>query len=202
MLHRVMDSLGLEVVGIARSGAGAIPLILLVKPDLVLVDLSMPDQNGFGVVEELRQNKATCRFLAFTGVMNAHAIERLVEMRFDGMVSKTSGIQELVEGVQAVLAGRTYICRLFNRARSEQKGCSNHPSRFLTQREVEVLSLIGEAKSDEDIAGVLRLSAASVQGYRTKLLHKLGLHGSPQLVRYAGEHGYTEFARRRAQPNS
>lgn len=196
MLRRVMNDLGVEVVGAARGGSEAVDSILTLQPDVVILDLSMPEQSGFEIVEELRRRKATSRFLAFSGVTSLHAVDRIMETRFDGIVSKMSGVSELVEAVKTVLSGQTYVCKLFAEIRREHRSRPNHPSRLLTPREVQVLALIGEAKSNEEIASELGLSAASVQGVRAKLISKLNLQGTPQLVRYAHEHGYTEFARR------
>lgn len=195
LLRRVMSEIDVEVVGTASGGGGVVGQVLEAAPDLVVLDLSMPDQSGFDIVAELRARDAECRFLAFTGVNSMHAIERIAEMRFDGIVSKTSRIQELVDGVKAVLSGKTYACKLFTDLRKEQKGKTDHPSQLLTPREIQVLSLIGKAQSDAQIAAVLGISSTTVQGFRTKLMHKLGMTGTPQLVRFANEHGYAEFGK-------
>ncbi|MFH1496309.1 MAG: response regulator transcription factor [Verrucomicrobiota bacterium] len=197
MLCRVMREAGIEVAGVARSGAEAVSAVLSTRPDLVVVDLSMPDQTGFDVVTELRASGAPCRFLAFTGVTSIHAIERIWDTRFDGIVSKMSPLNELLDAVRSVLSGQVYVCRLFAEVRREQRRRPDNPSRVLTAREVQVLSLIGEARADGEIAELLQLSSTTVQGVRTRLINKLGLNGTPQLVRFANEHGYTEFAKDR-----
>ncbi len=196
MLRQLMQSMFITVAGEARSGAEAIPLILETSPDLVIVDLSMPDQNGFEIVEELRMKGANCRFLAFTGTMGTHAIERLHQMRFDGIVSKMSRISELADGIKAVLAGRSYCCPLLRAVRMKHMHSTTCPANLLTRREVEVLAYIGEAKSDQEIAQSLDIAPSTVQGVRRNLLHKLGLDSTPHLVCFAREKGYTEFASR------
>ncbi len=195
MLRRVMRDIDVDVVGEARTGAEAVPAILAAQPDLVVLDLSMRDMSGFEIATALRAHGDRSRLLAFTGVTCLHAIDRLHEMRFDGAVSKMSRLQELLDGVVAVLGGKAYMCQLLGGIRREQRTDPGHPSRILTPREVEVLALVGQAKSNEEIAQTLGISALSVQSVRSKLIGKLGLQGSPQLVRYANEHGYAEFAR-------
>jgi DNA-binding NarL/FixJ family response regulator len=202
MLRQLMHDMVVDVAGDARSGLEAIPKILETNPYLVIVDLSMPQQNGFDIVEELRGRGADCRFLAFTGTMGTHAIERLHQMRFDGIVSKLSRITELAEGVKAVLAGRSYCCPLFKAARAKHLHNPSCPANFLTKREVEVLALIGEAKSDREIALNLDIAPSTVQGVRGTLMYKLGLASTSHLVCFAREKGYTEFAARRSvQPS-
>jgi DNA-binding NarL/FixJ family response regulator len=119
-------------------------------------------------------------------------------MRFDGIVSKLSRISELVEGVKAVLAGRSYCCPLFKAARASHFQNPSRATNLLTKREMEVLALIGEAKSDQEIAQNLRIAPSTVQGVRGTLMYKLGLASTPQLVCFALEKGYTEFAPRRS----
>lgn len=198
MLRQLMHDMFINVAGDARSGAEAIPKILQTNPDLVIVDLSLPDQNGFEIVEELRTKGANCRFLAFTGAMGTHAIERLHQMRFEGIVSKMSRMSELAEGVKAVLAGRSYCCPLLKAVRIKHMHSTTCPANLLTRREVEVLAFIGEAKSDEEIAHSLDIAPSTVQGVRRNLLYKLGLNSTPHLVCFAREKGYTEFASRRS----
>jgi two-component system, NarL family, response regulator NreC len=193
-----MHDIGIEIAGEAHSGAEAIPLILETTPDLVIMDLSMPQKNGFEIVEDLRSKGASCRFLAFTGTTGTHAIERLHQMRFDGIVSKLSRISELVEGVKTVLAGRSYCCPLLKAARTKHFQGPACPANLLTRREVEVLTLIGEAKTDPEIAQILSIAPSTVQGVRGDLLYKLGLQSTPQLVCFSREKGYTEFASRRS----
>jgi DNA-binding NarL/FixJ family response regulator len=198
MLRKLIIDLHYEVSGDARTGAEAIPLILETNPDLVILDLSMQPQNGFEVMEELRAKSARCRFLVFTGAVGAHTVERLHRMRLHGIVSKRSNVTELEEGVKAVLAGRRYCCPHFESARVKQMNNASSPANLLTRREVEVLALIGEAKSDDDIACSLDIAPSTVQGVRGTLMYKLGLQSTPQLVCFAREEGYTEFAVRRA----
>ena len=197
MVRGLMHDMGVEVAGEARNGTEGIPMILETKPDLVIMDLSMPYPNGFEIAGELRAKGATCRYLIFTGVVGTHAIERLHQMRFEGIVSKMSRTSELVEAIKAVLAGRSYCCALFKTARAQHMKSTNCPASILTRREVEVLSLIGEAKSDMEIAQNLDLASSTVQGVRTSLIQKLALPGTPHLVRFAREQGYAEFAQRR-----
>ena len=76
MLKQLMDEMSIDVAGTANTGPEAIPLILATQPDLVIMDLSMPHQNGFEIVEELRAKRVNCRFLAFTGTIGMHALSR------------------------------------------------------------------------------------------------------------------------------
>jgi two-component system, NarL family, response regulator EvgA len=197
MVRVLLRDMDVAVVGEARNGTEAIPMILETRPDLVMMDLSMPCKNGFEIAEELRAKGATCRYLIFTGVVATHAIERLHQMRFDGIVSKMSRTCELIEAIKAVLAGQSYCCALFKTVRAQHMKSANCPANILTRREVEVLSLIGEAKSDMEIARNLDLASSTVQGVRTSLIQKLALPGTPHLVRFAREQGYAEFAQRR-----
>ena len=197
MLRRLITDMGGEIAGAVTSGVEAVPMILETAPDLVILDLSLPKKNGFEIVEELRARGARCRFLVFTGAVANHALERLHQMRFDGVVSKLSRISELSEGIGTVLSGRSYCCPLLKAKKTEYLQSRNCPVNLLTRREIEVLTFIGEAKSDDEISENLNLAPSTIQGVRKSLMHKLGFHSSPHLVRFAREAGYTEFAQRR-----
>ena len=193
LLRDLLTAMGLSVIAEAEDGERACELILAHKPDLVILDLGLPDINGFTVVERVRNGGFDGPFLALTGELRPYVVQRIYEMKFAGAVSKRAPQSEWKKGILAVLEGKTYRCRHFLEQRAGQLADPLSPSKLLTNRETEILGLIGLAKSDDEIARVLRISPSTVHGVRTNLMKKLDSPSTPKLVRFSQEKGYAAF---------
>ena len=179
-----------EVCAEAEDGRRALALAVVLKPDLVVVDVAMPGLNGIDVTRRLR------RLLPKTGVLvlTMHHTASLVEDALDagalGYVLKSDPIDVLVSAVQHVLTGQTYVSpQLCAEPTVTTFGKSaNRLKDPLTRREREVLQLLSEGHGNKEIGSELGISTKTAETHRARLMTKLGLHSLASLVRYAVRH--------------
>lgn len=189
LLERLQD---FEVVGEAGDGRQVLVLVEQLRPDLVLMDITMPGLNGLDATQRIRKRFPATRVL----VLSAHANEEYVAqaLRHDasGYLLKGCGLAELELAVRAVARGEVYLTPAvsrqvvhdyLNRLKSGQRGSP------LTSRQREILQLIAEGRSTKEVANELGLSVKTVESHRTHLMERLGVRGIQALVRYAIREG-------------
>ena len=193
-----------EVVGEAGDGRRAVEVVLATAPDLVLLDLHLPNLDGFGVVAALRQAQPEVRILVLSSHCDNYTVFRVEHAHIQGFVDKnTSAVAVLKQAIAAVSAGRVYFSETFRRLKAERHRDPHSFDKLLTDREQAVLTLIGEPLTDREIARRLGIAPETAEKHRFNLLRKLGLQTSAELVRYAADHGFTLTASRgggRAMP--
>jgi len=164
-----------EVVGEATDGRRALALAVVLKPDLVVLDVGMPGLNGIDLTRELRRHVPNAEVL----VLSMHDDESLVEAAIDagarGYVLKSDNVDVLREGVRAALAHRHYL----------SASLSFEWLKRLTTREREVLQLLSEGCSNKEIGALLGISEKTAETHRARIMAKLGIHSVAKLVRYA-----------------
>jgi len=185
---------GFVVVGEASDGHEAIRLARESSPDVALLDVSMPLLNGIDAAREIRRLVPQTRILMLT----VHAEDRylLAALRAGarGFVSKTQAAHDLVQAIDEVMRGQTYVSPVLARAVVEAYlSGADSPRDPLTARERQVLQLFAEGKSTRESANLLTLSVKTVQCHRSNLMHKLNIHNGPGLVRYALRNGYIQL---------
>lgn len=190
----ITTKLGLEVVGEAGDGIEAIRLVRRLQPDLLLIDLSMPNMGGIEAIKQIKQCSSKTKIL----VVSMHATEKYLRVALqvgvDGYLLKMADQNEFQVAVQAVLAGKSYISSEFNSFvldtyRSHKKSNEQSSLDILTNREREVLKLVAEGNSNKEIAGLLCISPKTVDNHRTNIMRKLDLHSALDLSNYSREHG-------------
>ena len=187
-----------KVVGEAADGRSAVQLVLETAPDLVLLDLHLPNLDGFGVVEALQQAMPGIRILVLSSHCDDYTVYRAERAHLQGFVDKnTNTVAILKKAITAVSQGRTYFSAEFLRIKEARHGNPHSFDKLLTDRERGVLALIGEPFHDREIAPRLGLAEDTVEKHRFNILRKLGLQGTAELVRYAQDHGFTLAALRR-----
>lgn len=187
-----------KVVGEASDGAGAVQLVLKTAPDLVLLDLHLPNLDGFGVVAALQRAVPGLRILVLSSHCDDYTVFRAERAHVHGFVDKnTNTVAVLKKAITAVSEGRTYFSEEFLRLKEARHKNPNSFDKLLTDRERDVLALIGEPFHDREIAARLGLAEETVEKHRFNILRKLGLAGTAELVRYAQDHGFTLAAPRR-----
>ena len=187
-----------EVVGEAADGRSAVQLVLQAAPDLVLLDLHLPNLDGFGVVEALQQATPGIRILVLSSHCDDYTVYRAEKAHLQGFVDKnTNTVAILKKAITAVSQGRTYFSTEFRRIKEARHGNPHSFDKLLTDRERGMLALIGEPFHDREIATRLGLAEDTVEKHRFNILRKLGLQGTAELVRYAQDHGFTLAALRR-----
>ena len=170
----------MKIIGIEGVPESAIENIILKKPDLVFIDVEMPRMTGFDVVKEVRKSLPGQDFIFVTGY-NQYAIKAIKNEAFDFLV-KPVDIDELKETIER------YRKRL--KTKPKESVCKDLDKlKCLTERELEVLTLIGQHKTAGQIAEELYLSKHTVDTHRKNILEKAGLHKTSELVVFARENG-------------
>jgi DNA-binding NarL/FixJ family response regulator len=188
----------IEVAGEAEDGLEAMRKIRKLKPDLVLLDLSMPKMGGISVMKEVKREFPDTRILALTIHESDQYVLEAFDAGTDGYCIKDASRQELILAVDSVLAGKTYISpgisgQVMEGYITGRKKMKKH-SRWetVTQREREVLKLLAEGHTNNEISDFLSISVKTVEKHRANLIAKLDLHNVAQLTAYAIEKGLIE----------
>ena len=181
----------IEVIGEAADGLQAIEHVRRLRPDLVLMDISMPGTGGLAATEQIVKQFPGIHVLALTVHEGEEYFFRMLAMGASGYVLKGASSSEMVSAIRAVHSGGTYLHPsvagklVDGYLRRPRRGKERDGHATLTPRETEVLLLIGEGKTNQEIAKNLCLSPNTVQTHRTRIMDKLGLHSRPQLIKYA-----------------
>jgi DNA-binding NarL/FixJ family response regulator len=184
-----------EVVGEAEDGLEAVRCTETMKPDLVLMDLSMPRMNGMGAIQEIKKKCPDTKILVLTVHKTEEYILATLKAGADGYVLKDATHSELMLAMDCVFSGRCYlspgisekVIEGYLEGRRSVKTVSSWDS--LTQREREILKMIAEGYKNKDIADYLCISAKTVEKHRANLMKKLDLHSASSLTAFAMEKG-------------
>jgi DNA-binding NarL/FixJ family response regulator len=188
------EELGHEIVGVASDGEEAVRVVASMRPDLLLLDLDLPRMNGFAVADALRKVSRATRIVVLTSSRASYILYRIERAGFDGYIDKgTSSLGALREAIAAVAHGRRYHSPIFTAVRDARRRDPIGFDKVLTDREQEVLSLIGLSMNDEEIGGNLGICAKTAETFRHRILKKLGVRGTPKLIRFAIEKGFGQF---------
>jgi DNA-binding NarL/FixJ family response regulator len=186
----------LEVTGEAASAAEAIERVAELKPDVLLLDISMPGGGGIGALEGLRKASPATRVLMLTMHDEPEYLRVALVSGAAGFILKNAAGAELLSAIRTVHLGRTYVdptlagSALKNiLAAADARGDGENAADRLSPREVEVLRQLALGYTNKEIANRLTLSVKSVETYRARVSEKLGLSGRAELFRYALENG-------------
>jgi len=195
-LRSLLESRGnFEVVGEAADGMEAIRRINELAPDLVLLDLNMPKMGGISVIKEIKNQSHETKILALTMYKDEEFILETFKSGVNGYCIKSSSSEELLMAIRAVLAGKQYVSPEISdkvlegyiEGRKTIKKKSSWDT--LTQREREVLKLVGEDYQNKEIADYLCISPKTVEKHRANIMQKLDLHSASALTAVAIEKG-------------
>lgn len=187
----------MEVVGEAADGQTALDVIRALRPDVAVVDITMPTLNGVELTTALKQSTSGARILILTAHEEQGYLHRLLEAGVAGYVLKRSASHELIRAIRAVAEGQTYldasvvrdvVYGLVNRSSAGKPGGSSDEA--LSDRERQVLRSIARGYSNKEIASQLDVSIKSVETYKARSMEKLGLHSRAEIVRYALDRGW------------
>ena len=177
-----------EIIGKAASGHDAISICLSQRPDLLILDLPLSKLSGIEVMRRLKAERVAPRLLVYAETICVNAIRDVLNCRPEGFVQKSEGLDVLLEGIKAVLAGCRYFTPLAS-ALFDESRVKHSVSIGLTRREREVIQMIAEGHSSKEIANCLEIKAKTVENHRQNLMDKLHVHSIAGLTRYALKEG-------------
>lgn len=188
LLERAED---IQIAGEARDGQEAVELAGRLKPDVVLMDLSMPRLNGTLALERIRSMRLPTKVIILSMYSNPSLVRQALRSGARGYLLKHAVTEELLLAVRAACRDEVYLSPSISEAllaaapEGASAGGDSDPSDGLTTREKEVLKLIAEGKTNGDIARILSLSVKTVEKHRANLMGKLNIHDLTGLVRAA-----------------
>ncbi len=182
------------VVSNDQTGRAALKSIESHQPDVVLLDLGMPDMEARALISSTRRVAPRAKIIAVTAQCNPANVQLIQESQLDGYVDKvTDGLKRIPEAVNAALAGVRTFPSWIRQALDSLSTMPHSFAKVLNKREQRVLALIGQSENDEQIARAMGYSVYSAQACRSRIMRKLGLPGTPALIRYAIENGFTRL---------
>jgi len=184
----------LRVVGEAENGNEAVARLVEFQPDVAVLDLDMPGQDGFAVVRAAQAAKLAVKVIFLTMHNNEEILHRALDLGIAGYVLKDGAIAEIVNAIRAVAGGRNFISPelstyLLNRANRASRLTESKPTiNDLTPTERTILKMIAAEKTSKQIADELCISVRTVEHHRSNICEKLDLHGFNALVKFAITH--------------
>lgn len=182
-----------ELVGEAETGAQAIALAERLRPDLVILDVRLPDRDGLEVCQEITQRFPDTRVLILTAYLNEEFIVRAIEAGASGYVLKRAGSRELIQALEALARGEAILDpavtqKVLEQFRQRSRAAQADAFKDLTPRERLILARIAEGKTNKEIAEELFLTEKTVRNYVSIILDKLGLSNRVEAAAYALRH--------------
>ena len=182
----------IEVVGEAKDGSETLELAGTLHPDVVLLDVTMPPENGIKTAKRLKAAHPEIVLLFLTMHEDEALLHEALRAGAAGYVTKRAEEAEILQAIHAVIHGDIYVHPAMTRALLHRPVTTEHrrgmPEVSLTRRELDVLRLLAKGNTNRQIAGVLDLSMRTVENHRANLMGKLGLVSRVELVSYAEEH--------------
>jgi two-component system response regulator NreC len=186
----------MAVVGQARTGAEAVALSQALKPAVLVLDVGLPDIDGFEVLEQIKAHTPGVCVIMISGTNSEQYIQRAVRSGASGYVVKEGGAAALIHAVRMVAQGGMALDWRGNTnviepdvAKALARQAPPHQS-ILTWRERQILRLVAQGYSNAEVAALLGISPKTVDTHRTRIMEKLNLHSRAELTRYALEYGY------------
>jgi two-component system response regulator NreC len=194
----LMSEEDMEIVGEAGNAAEALESVRLLRPDVVLMDIGLPDMSGIEATREIRKLHPDVAVVALTIHEDEEYFFKMLDAGARGYVPKRAAPEELITAIRAAAANEVYIYPslakllvrdylLQDHSAEQSKALGN-----LTDREQEVLTFLAEGRSNDEIAESLVISPKTVARHRENIMHKLNLHSRAELVRYAIRKGIIE----------
>jgi DNA-binding NarL/FixJ family response regulator len=179
---------GFSICGEAGNGREAVTKATELRPDLVLLDVGLPELNGLEVTRQLRALLPSVRILVLTVFEADRMVEDLLEAGVNGYVLKSEAGLTLINAVHALARGSNYFTQRLGHTIDTSRTARTIVTRGvmkLTPREREVLQLLAEGKSNKEVGSALKISTKTAETHRARIMAKLGLHSMADVVRYA-----------------
>jgi two-component system response regulator NreC len=201
-IKALLGQFGIEVVGEAANGRVAVEEAVRLRPDVVLMDMEMPELNGLEATRRLGEAGVTARVLILTMYAEDDLVTYCLEAGAAGYVMKDEPATQLLYAIQSAHDGGRYLSPLAADVviRSSQSGTGRPETPYdgLTRREREIFKLLADGRSAKEVAVRLNLSVKTVDVHKTNLMRKLGVHDRAELVKYALRNRLVRLPIRRA----
>lgn len=177
-----------EIVGEARDGEEVLEKIKALKPDILLLDITMPKKTGLDILDQLKRLSSQTRILILSVHKSDAYVMRALKSGVRGYLNKENAADDLLPALRKVVSGKVYLSAevssyLLEKARQGPEALAKE--KLLSDREEEILRLVAEGKTAKEIAEVSSISVRTVENYKNNLLKKLGLHRTSDLIKYA-----------------
>jgi two-component system response regulator NreC len=180
----------LEVVGEAANGREAVEMAASLQPDVIVMDVTMPELNGIEAARRVCENSPRTRVLALSMHKDAVYVREILRAGAKGYLLKDSSENDLLGAVRAIARGEGFLSpAIADAVLNDYRKHVSNPIDLLTSREREVLQWIAEGKTNKEIAVGLNLSVYTVEAHRGRVMEKLNLHSTGELVRFAVRNG-------------
>jgi DNA-binding NarL/FixJ family response regulator len=190
---------GIEVVGEAVNGREAVDLAMELRPDVVVMDIAMPQLNGLEATSKIHAALPETRVIILSAHSDEAYIDRVIAIGASGFLIKQTSAQILAKAIHEVMAGKTfYSPQISKRIRDHYQrperegGLLVRKATGLTSRELEVIQLVAEGQANKQVANELKISIKTVEKHRQHLMDKLNIHDTAGLTRYAIAQGIIE----------
>jgi DNA-binding NarL/FixJ family response regulator len=182
----------LQVVGVAGNGREAVAEALRLRPDIVIMDIAMPELDGVEATRRIVERSPETRVLILSMYLSAEHIYRALQAGAQGYVLKESAGEEVVDAIRALRAGKRYLSHRITETVIDdylREGTNVSPLDSLSLRERDVLQLVVEGRTNAAIAQALSLSPKTVETYRARIMKKLKVKDTVELVKFSMRHG-------------
>jgi len=182
----------LQVVGVAGNGREAVSEALRLRPDIVIMDIAMPELDGVEATRRIVERSPETRVLILSMYLSAEHIYRALQAGAQGYVLKESAGEEVVDAIRALRAGKRYLSHRITETVIDdylREGTNVSPLDSLSLRERDVLQLVVEGRTNAAIAQALSLSPKTVETYRARIMKKLKVKDTVELVKFSMRHG-------------
>jgi DNA-binding NarL/FixJ family response regulator len=182
----------LQVVGVAGNGREAVTEALRLRPDIVIMDIAMPELDGVEATRRIVEKSPETRVLILSMYLSAEHIYRALQAGAQGYVLKESAGEEVVDAIRALRAGKRYLSHRITETVIDdylREGTNVSPLDSLSLRERDVLQLVVEGRTNAAIAQALSLSPKTVETYRARIMKKLKVRDTVELVKFSMRHG-------------
>lgn len=190
-LKTLLEKKGVQVVDIAQNGREAVDKAIALEPDVMMMDISMPDLNGMEATARIRKELPHIKIIALSMHSGKTMIDKMFAAGASGYILKESAFGELYDAIQHVIQGKFYltpsIARMYTETPGEASGCFNELPRFnhLSNKEREILQLVAEGITTREMAEKLSVSVKTIESHRRNIMKKLNIFSVAGLTKFA-----------------
>lgn len=198
LIALISDQFDIELVGEACNGREALDLVQKLSPDVVVMDIAMPDLNGIDATRSIIAENTDVKVIALSMHSDKQYVVGMLKAGALGYVLKDCAFEELTKAIRVVALNRIYLCSAVNDVVIQDymqniSSQESSPISTLTNREREITQLLAEGKTSREIASILHVSVKTIETHRQNIMEKLNIHSVAELTKYAIREGLTSI---------